>query len=40
MSQSSAPHIKEAAKAAGLADWDPQPDSIAGRSESSGRLQP
>jgi uncharacterized cupin superfamily protein len=38
MSQSSAPHIKEAAKAAGLADWGPQPDSIAGRSESSGRL--
>ena len=26
--QSSAPHIADAAKAAGLTDWGPQPDAI------------
>ena len=38
--QSSAPHIEAAAKAAGLTDWGPQPDAIEGSSESSGRLTP
>ena len=38
MSSSSAPHITEAAKAAGLTEWGPQPDAIEGQSISSGRL--
>ena len=38
MSASSAPHIKEAAKAAGLTEWGPQPDAIEGQSISSGKL--
>jgi len=38
MSESSAPHIGSAATAGGLVSWGLQPDAIAGRSESSGRL--
>ncbi len=34
----SAPHIRHAASAGDLADWGDQPDAIAGRSRSSGRL--
>lgn len=38
MSQSSAPHIANAPSAGDLVDWGPQPDAIAGTSQSSGRL--
>ncbi len=35
---SSAPHIPDVSQYSDLADWGPQPDSLAGQSHSSGRL--